>query len=67
MPITGTALRETLAARGVIASMAFVGMQIRDSNVQARAAAYLAHRPRGVRSSRSAAPQEARLRDTSGA
>ena len=42
MPFSGTALRETLAALGVIASMAFVGLQIRDSNVQARAAAYQA-------------------------
>lgn len=42
MPMSGTALRETLAALGVIISMAFVGMQIRESNVQARAAAYQA-------------------------
>jgi len=34
------ALGETIAAAGVIASMVFVGMQIRMSNVQARAAAY---------------------------
>jgi hypothetical protein len=34
------ALRETLAVVGVIGSMAFVGMQIRQSNLQARAAAY---------------------------
>lgn len=35
-----TAIRETLATVGVIVSMVFVGMQIRDSNRQARAAAY---------------------------
>jgi hypothetical protein len=35
-------LRETLAVVGVIGSMAFVGMQIRESNIQARAAAYSA-------------------------
>jgi hypothetical protein len=35
-------LRETLAALGVIASMTFVGIQIRESNIQARAAAYQA-------------------------
>src|SRR5678816_2293813 len=35
-------VRETLAVVGVIGSMAFVGMQIRESNVQARAAAYAA-------------------------
>ncbi len=40
--LSGKALREILAAGGVIASMAFVGMQIRESNVQARAAAYQA-------------------------
>ena len=40
--MTGKAVREMLAALGVIASMAFVGMQIRESNVQARAAAYQA-------------------------
>ncbi len=34
------ALRQTLGATGVIASLAFVGMQIRESNIQARAAAY---------------------------
>jgi len=33
-------VRQTLAAAGVIASLAFVGMQIRESNIQARAAAY---------------------------
>lgn len=42
MRVSGTALRETLAAIGVIVSMAFVGMQIRESNVQARASAYQA-------------------------
>ena len=36
------ALGETIAAIGVIASMVFVGMQIRMSNIQARAAAYQA-------------------------
>lgn len=36
------ALRETIAVVGVIGSMAFVGMQIRQSNLQARAAAYQA-------------------------
>jgi len=36
------AVGETIATIGVIASMAFVGMQIRESNVQARAAAYAA-------------------------
>jgi len=35
-------VRETLAVVGVIGSMAFVGMQIRESNIQARAAAYAA-------------------------
>jgi hypothetical protein len=40
--VTNRAARETLAAIGVIASLAFVGMQIRQSNVQARAAAYQA-------------------------
>ena len=33
---------EILAALGVIGSMAFVGLQIRESNIQARAAAYQA-------------------------
>ncbi len=36
------AVRETVAALGVIGSMTFVGMQIRDANTQARAAAYQA-------------------------
>jgi hypothetical protein len=36
------ALGETIAAVGVIASMVFVGLQIRMSNIQARAAAYSA-------------------------
>ena len=40
--MSGKAIRETLAALGVIASMVFVGLQIRASNVQARAAAYQA-------------------------
>ena len=40
--MSGKAIRETLAALGVIASMVFVGMEIRTSNVQARAAAYQA-------------------------
>lgn len=40
--LSGKALRETLAALGVIGSMSFVGMQIRESNIQARAAAYQA-------------------------
>jgi len=40
--LSGKAVRETLAALGVIASMVFVGLQIRASNVQARAAAYQA-------------------------
>ena len=35
-------LGETIAALGVIASMVFVGLQIRMSNIQARAAAYAA-------------------------
>jgi hypothetical protein len=35
-------IRQTLAAIGVIISLAFVGMQIRESNIQARAAAYRA-------------------------
>jgi hypothetical protein len=33
-------MRETVAVLGVVASMGFVGWQIRQSNVQARAAAY---------------------------
>ncbi|NJD32812.1 MAG: hypothetical protein FIB04_13115 [Gammaproteobacteria bacterium] len=39
---SGKAISEALAAVGVIGSMVFVGLQIRDSNVQARAAAYQA-------------------------
>ncbi len=38
--MSGKAIRETLTALGVIASMVFVGWEIRTSNVQARAAAY---------------------------
>ena len=33
-------IRQSIGAAGVIASLAFVGMQIRQSNIQARAAAY---------------------------
>jgi hypothetical protein len=40
--ISNEAIRETLAALGVIASLAFVGIQISISNTQARAAAYQA-------------------------
>jgi hypothetical protein len=40
--ISSQAIRETLAALGVIASLAFVGVQISISNTQARAAAYQA-------------------------
>jgi hypothetical protein len=40
--VTGKTLRDTLAAGGVIASLVFVGMEIRQSNAQARAAAYQA-------------------------
>ena len=35
-------IRQSVAALGVITSLAFVGMQIRESNIQARAAAYQA-------------------------
>ncbi len=35
-------IQQSVAAAGVIASLAFVGMQIRESNIQARAAAYQA-------------------------
>jgi hypothetical protein len=35
-------MRQTAAVAGVIISMAFVGMQIQESNIQARAAAYQA-------------------------
>ena len=38
--VTGKTLRDTLAAGGVIASLVFVGTEIRQSNAQARAAAY---------------------------
>ena len=38
--MSGKAIRETLAALGVIASMVFVGLEIRASNTHARAAAY---------------------------
>jgi hypothetical protein len=38
--MTSEAKRETFAAVGVIVSMVFVGLQIRQSNVQAKAAAY---------------------------
>ena len=38
--MSSTAVRESLAALGVIASMVFVGLQIRQSNIQARAAAF---------------------------
>ena len=38
--MSGKATAEALAAMGVIASMNFVGMEIRQSNAQARAAAY---------------------------
>jgi len=40
--MSAKAVGETLAAIGVIVSMLFVGMQIRLSNIQARAAAYQA-------------------------
>ena len=38
--MTGQGVRETLAAAGVIASMVFVGMEIRQNTMVARAAAY---------------------------
>ena len=38
--MSGKVTAEALAAMGVIASMIFVGMEIRQSNAQARAAAY---------------------------
>ncbi len=41
-PMSSRTVRQTVAAAGVIISMAFVGMQIRQSNIQARAAAYQA-------------------------
>ncbi len=40
--ISSRAIQQSVAAAGVIASLAFVGMQIRESNRQARAAAYQA-------------------------
>jgi len=40
--MSATTIRETLAAFGVIASLLFVGWEIRQSNMQARAAAYQA-------------------------
>jgi hypothetical protein len=40
--LSGKAISETVATVAVIGSMIFVGTQIRDSNVQARAAAYQA-------------------------
>ena len=38
--MSGKVIAEALAATGVIASMMFVGMELRQSNAQARAAAY---------------------------
>lgn len=38
--LSGRLISELVAAIGVIGSMAFVGLQIRESNLQARAAAY---------------------------
>lgn len=40
--ISSRAIRQTLGAAGVIISLVFVGMQIRESNIQAHAAAYRA-------------------------
>lgn len=40
--ISSRTIRQSVAAAGVIASLAFVGLQIRQSNIQARAAAYQA-------------------------
>ena len=40
--ISSRTIRQSVAAIGVIISLAFVGMQIRESNIQARAAAYQA-------------------------
>lgn len=40
--MSGKAVRETLATLGVIASLIFVGIEIRNSTTQARAAAYQA-------------------------
>lgn len=42
LSMSGEAIRQMVAAIGVIASMIFVGLEIRQSNVQARAAAYQA-------------------------
>lgn len=42
MRVSGTTVRESIAVLGVIISLAFVGLQIRESNIQARAAAYQA-------------------------
>ena len=42
IPISTRTIRQSVAAAGVVASLAFVGMQIRQSNIQARAAAYQA-------------------------
>ena len=39
---SAASVRETFAVLGVVASLAFVGLQIRESNIQARAAAYQA-------------------------
>src|ERR1700740_3812305 len=40
--ISSRTIRQTLGAAGVILSLVLVGMQIRESNIQARAAAYRA-------------------------
>jgi hypothetical protein len=40
--ISSRTIRQSVAAAGVVASLAFVGLQIRQSNIQARAAAYSA-------------------------
>ncbi len=42
MASRGSAIRETLAALGLIASMVFVGLEIRQNTVASRAAAYQA-------------------------
>src|SRR5437762_7585298 len=42
LAISSRTIRQSVAAIGVIISLAFVGMQIRESNIQARAAAYQA-------------------------
>src|SRR3954470_2464130 len=42
LAISSRTIRQSVAAIGVIISLAFVGMQIRESNRQARAAAYQA-------------------------